>query len=238
MQWALSSENIDMAIICKDAADKFLKRDDNFINMGPLVKNSDVILLKDRYESNGDSKSNNDMKSKGESKSKDDGESAKGTIFNKTSITKDDKLSVNSYDVKKIGVVQNRFYQVKLASAYFPGAEVHPFIGNALAYALESSKVDAVVIDGLKAFKLDGKRLSTYDKGEYVTYVLVVNREFSKTDSFRDFVRLYNKSVKELEDKAKYRKALSSFFSKSLSDSEWTEIESWKIKYLKIKTER
>lgn len=233
MQWALSSENIDMAIICKDAADKFLKRDDKFVNMGPLVKNSDVILLKENPKIKDVTKSSSTPKIKNVTESSD-----APKIKDDTNSYVENKSTGNSYSVKKIGVVQNRVYQVRLAKSYFPNTEIHPFIGNALAYALESSKVDAVVLDGLKAFKLDGERLSTYDRGEYETYVLVVNKDFSKTKSYRDFVRLYNKSVKELENEANYRNALSSFFSKSLSDSEWTEIESWKIKYLKIKEQK
>lgn len=46
MQWALSSEEIDMAIICKEAAKSFIKYDNNFEVICSLVKNSDVFLLK------------------------------------------------------------------------------------------------------------------------------------------------------------------------------------------------
>lgn len=47
MQWALSSDQIDMAIICKEAAGSFIKYDDNFEIVAPVVKNSDVFLLKE-----------------------------------------------------------------------------------------------------------------------------------------------------------------------------------------------
>lgn len=46
MQWALSSEEIDMAIICKEAAKKFIQYDENFEIVCPVVKNSDVFILK------------------------------------------------------------------------------------------------------------------------------------------------------------------------------------------------
>ncbi|CAK7017066.1 MAG: hypothetical protein PEPC_00704 [Peptostreptococcus russellii] len=187
MQWALSSENIDIAIICKEAADKFMNEENkNFVNLGPLVENSDVILLKNK-------------------------------------------------EVKSLGVIQNRDYQKDIAEKYFHGKEIHPFIGTGIAYALEANKVDAIVVDAFKAFKLEGEKIPTADKGSYETYVLIANKDFIKTDTYSDFVKLYNRSVEEISKDIGYRKALNSFFNKKISDDEWKEVKSWKIKFLKIK---
>ena len=187
MQWSLSSENIDIAIICKEAADKFLKEEGSrFENLGPLVENSDVILVK------------------------------------------------NS-PVEKIGVIQNRNYQKELAEKYYPGKETYPFIGTGIPYALEGNKVDAIVIDAFKAFKLDGEKIPTADKGDYQTYVLVANKDFIKTDTYKEFVNLYNRSVEEINGKEGYKKALEGFFKRKISDNEWKEVESWKVKFLKIR---
>lgn len=38
MQWALSSEQIDMAIICKEAAKKFIEYDKNFEIVDTVVQ--------------------------------------------------------------------------------------------------------------------------------------------------------------------------------------------------------
>lgn len=52
MQWALSSEEIDMAIICKEATREFIKYDNNFEIVCPLIQNSDVFLFKEEYPKN------------------------------------------------------------------------------------------------------------------------------------------------------------------------------------------
>lgn len=46
MQWALSSEEIDIAIICKDAAKQYVNATSEFEIVGTVVQNSDIFLLK------------------------------------------------------------------------------------------------------------------------------------------------------------------------------------------------
>lgn len=45
-KWALSSGSLDIAIICSDAADDILDKSNDFINIGSVVENSDVIVSK------------------------------------------------------------------------------------------------------------------------------------------------------------------------------------------------
>ena len=45
MQWSLSSEQMDLAIICKDAAESFVENNKDFQIVAPLVQNSDVFIL-------------------------------------------------------------------------------------------------------------------------------------------------------------------------------------------------
>ncbi|HCA5936256.1 TPA: hypothetical protein MXT12_001245 [Clostridioides difficile] len=47
MQWALSSEEIDIAIICKDAAKQYVNVNSGFEIVGTVVQNSDIFLLSD-----------------------------------------------------------------------------------------------------------------------------------------------------------------------------------------------
>ncbi|NMS89793.1 hypothetical protein HGQ85_07610 [Clostridioides difficile] len=47
MQWALSSEEIDIAIICKDAAKQYVNSTSGFEVVGTVVQNSDIFLLSD-----------------------------------------------------------------------------------------------------------------------------------------------------------------------------------------------
>lgn len=186
MQWALSSDQIDMAIICKEAANSFVKYDENFEIVAPLVKNSDVFLLK-----------------------------------------KDNP--------KTIGVTQNRTYQNELVSKYYKKAKPVPLINNALMYALENNTVEGVAIDVIKSLSLNGKKLSTTSKGEYDTYVLVVNKKFKTTDLYIEFINLYNESVLELENEKTLKKELEVYTDKKLSNKEMEEIKEWKLKFLQIK---
>lgn len=185
MQWALSSDQVDMAIICKEAANKFVEYDKNFEIVSPLVQNSDIFLLKNNKP-------------------------------------------------KKIGVTQNRNYQLDLVKKYYKEAKPIPFISGGLGYALESNKVEGVVVDAIKGLKLKGKKLSTSSKKDYDTYVLVVNKNFKNSDLYNQFVKLYNKSVKELENEKNFKKELEIYTDKKLSSKDWGEFKSWKLKFLPI----
>jgi hypothetical protein len=46
-QWALSSERVDMAIVCPDAAQRLLEKDNRYVLVGPCMINSDIIVMKD-----------------------------------------------------------------------------------------------------------------------------------------------------------------------------------------------
>lgn len=186
MQWALSSDQIDMAIICKEAASKFVEYDKNFEIVNTLVQNSDVFLLKNT-------------------------------------------------NPQSIGVTQNRNYQIDLVNEYYKQAKVVPFINSGLAYALESNKVDGVIVDGIKSLSLEGKKLSTSTNNDYGTYVLVVNKAFKNSDLYKSFVTLYNKSVKKLQNEKILKKELESYVNMKLSNEEMGEFKSWKLKFLPIK---
>lgn len=46
-QWALSSQLIDVAIMCPTAAENLVKKDKRFDIIGPCILNSDIFVLKD-----------------------------------------------------------------------------------------------------------------------------------------------------------------------------------------------
>ncbi len=184
MQWALSSEEIDIAIICKDAAKQYVNKNSGFEIVGTVVQNSDIFLLSDN-------------------------------------------------NPKKMGVTQNRDYQSELVKKYYKNVEIASLLGTALAYGLESNLVDGVVIDCIKSIGLEGKRKSTTELGDYDTYVLVVSKEFKKSKEYSDFIKLYNKSVDDLNNKATFKKALKEY--KNIRNIDMEEINNWKLKFLKIK---
>lgn len=185
MQWALSSEQIDMAIICKEAAKKFVEYDENFEIVDTVVQNSDVFLVKNE-------------------------------------------------NIKKVGVTQNRNYQIDLVKEYYESAKEVPFISGGLAYALESDKVDAIVIDSIKALSLNGKKFSTAINKDYDTYVMVVNKSFKQNKLYTQFIKLYNQSVKELNDENLFKKELEKYTDTEISEEVWGEFKKWNLKFLQI----
>jgi hypothetical protein len=46
-QWALSSGSVDAAIVCIDAADSLVEKDDRYSIIGPCLANSDQLIVKD-----------------------------------------------------------------------------------------------------------------------------------------------------------------------------------------------
>lgn len=185
MQWALSSEQIDMAIICKEAAKKFVEYDEKFEILGTVVQNSDVFLVKNE-------------------------------------------------NIKKVGVTQNRNYQINLVKEYYKNAEEVPFISGGLAYALESDKVDAIVIDSIKSLSLKGKKFSTAVNKNYDTYVMVVNKSFKQSELYDQFIKLYNQSVNELSNENLFKKELEKYTDTEMSKEVWGEFKKWKLKFLQI----
>lgn len=185
MQWALSSEQIDMVIICKEATKKFVDYDKNFEIVDDVVQNSYVFLIKNE-------------------------------------------------NIKKVGVTQNRNYQIDLVKEYYKNAEEVPFISGGLAYALESDKVDAIVIDSIKALSLKGKNFSTATNKDYDTYVMVVNKSFKESKLYNQFIKLYNQSVKELNDENLFKKELEKYTDTEISKEDLGEFKKWKLKFLQI----
>ena len=78
-----------------------------------------------------------------------------------------------------------------------------------ILYTLEDGQVDAVIQDVTKAAKVpqyENKPLSAHD---YISYVLVVEKEFAKTKAFEDFVISYNQAVEKLNQPEYGRKTWS-----------------------------
>ncbi|WFD11170.1 ABC transporter substrate-binding (seleno)protein SaoB [Tepidibacter hydrothermalis] len=175
---------MDLAIICEDAAEEFIRNNDEFKIVGSCVKNSDVFILKD----------------------------------NKS--------------IKKIGIAQNRKYQQELVKAKFGSScQVYPMTATALGYALENNTLDAILIDSLKSWKLDGKKeISNYNK-DYITYVMVVNKGFEKKDLYKEFINHYNEAIMDLKDEKSLKKQLSNYMNTTILDE---EVRDWKKLNVKL----
>lgn len=174
---------MDLAIICKDAANEYVKVDKNFEIVGVLIKNSDLLLKR------------ND-------------------------------------NPQKIGITQNRNYQKKLANSMHKNSEIVEIISNALPYAIYSDIVDAAILDGVKVLGLEGD--VEYPNIESETYVLIVNKAFKYTDTYKSFVKLYNKSIQALNDKKVLINTIEKYKEIELSQKDEDVIKTWNLKFLEI----
>jgi len=184
-QWALTSDFLDMSIMCVSAAKMFVENNSSFIIFSPVTMNTDVFVI------NGDTPT-------------------------------------------LVGMTQNRAYQKELIKGKFgEGAEVIPMVNQALPYALEKNEVQAAVIDITKAMQLGSDIIPANINGDYVSYVLVVNKEFSKTDVFEEFVGAFNNATATLqEDQSVYTRHLSEYIGDV--NIEEGVYKNWKVKLLFI----
>lgn len=101
--------------------------------------------------------------------------------------------------VKTVGISQGREQEKRVAQETYPQIEKFQDVTQkGILYTLEDGQVDAVIQDVTKAAKVpqyNNKSLSSHD---YISYVLVVEKEFAKTKAFEDFVRSYNRAVEKL----------------------------------------
>lgn len=134
-----------------------------------------------------------------------------------------------------MGAVSNRKYQEELIKKYYPNAEVKNIIHNALPYSVESGLVDGGVMDVIKSIGLKGKKESCSAKGDFVTYVLVVNSSFKNTEDYNLFVELYNKSVDEMKSYSTLKKSIEKYRNIEIDDSDMEVIEDCRLEFLKIK---
>lgn len=106
-------------------------------------------------------------------------------------------------EVKTVGISQGREQERRLAEKTYPQIESFQEITQkGILYALEDRQVDAVIQDVTKAAQVpyyDSRMLS---KNDYISYVLVVDKEFAETEAFSDFIESYNKAVKKLNEQA------------------------------------
>jgi hypothetical protein len=105
---------------------------------------------------------------------------------------------------QKIGVSQNRSHQEQIAAGVFgPDVFTAPMLPAAIPYAYEKKAVDAVVVDALRGFTMDGEKIPAFTAaGGHVTYVLVVNKSFKLDPRYQQFIGLFKAAVEELNDPA------------------------------------
>ncbi len=184
-QWALSSDLLDMSIMCVSAASAFVESNPSFVIFSPVAMNTDVFLVKA------------------------------------------DPLS-------NIGMTQNRAYQKELINKRFgETVNIVPMVSQGLPYALEKKELQAAVIDVTKAMLLDGDISPANVNGDYISYVLVVNKEFLKKEVFKKYVAEFNEATDALMgNQLIYDQQLAEYLGNVKFDE--GVHRKWKVKLLSI----
>lgn len=102
-------------------------------------------------------------------------------------------------DVEIIGISQGREHEKTIVKESYPQIrELKEVSSKGILYALEDGQVDGVVQDLTKAAKVSDYPYQPLSETDYISYALVVDKEFAKTQAFSDFIRSYNKAVSKL----------------------------------------
>lgn len=104
-------------------------------------------------------------------------------------------------DVRLVGVSQGREQEKEQAAKTYPQIEgFQDVTQKGILYSLEDEQVDAVIQDLTKSAVVPQYPTMPLSKIDYISYVLVVDKEFVQTKEFADFIDSYNKAVKKLNE--------------------------------------
>lgn len=102
-------------------------------------------------------------------------------------------------DVKLVGVSQGREEEKEQAAKTYPQIEEFQDVTQkGILYSLEDGQVDAVIQDLTKSAVVPQYPTMPLSETDYISYMLVVDKEFAQTKAFDDFIGSYNKAVKKL----------------------------------------
>ena len=133
----------------------------------------------------------------------------------------------NLEKAKTVGVGQNRKNEIDRVRETYPFlTDFREISQRALLYSLEDGDIDAAILDITKTAKVPNLPHRPLCRTDYVSYVLVVDREFAKTDAFADFVDSCNRAADRLNDRA--------YLAASLEvDEKWLDEQN--IRFMKLK---
>ena len=104
-------------------------------------------------------------------------------------------------DIRTVGISQGRLSEKEQARRTYPQIEQFQEITQkGILYSLENGQVDAVIQDLTKAANVPEYSCSPISETDYVSYVLVVDKEFARTEVFENFIDSYNRAVKRLNE--------------------------------------
>lgn len=112
-------------------------------------------------------------------------------------------------EVSKIGVTQGREQLKKISEKTYPQIQYFDEITQkGILYTLEDGQIDAAILDISKTSGLKEYEYTPLAETDYISYVLVVDKQFAKTKAFVDFIESYNQAVSRLNNKNYLARAL------------------------------
>lgn len=115
------------------------------------------------------------------------------------------------HEVKTLGIMPGRKDLKTLTERTYPQIKsFHEITEKGILYAMEDGQIDAAVLDITKAKKLgDYHRMPVSDE-DYISYVLVVEKDFLETEAFEDFINAYNDAAERLNETESREKLFAS----------------------------
>lgn len=120
-------------------------------------------------------------------------------------------------NVTTAGISHGREGEKALAKETYPQLrEFQEVTQKGILYTLEDGQTEAVIQDLTKAAKVPDYPYKPLSDRDYISYVLVVDKEFAQTEAFSDFIDSYNKAVEKLNNRKYLAKILK-------VDQKWLE---------------
>lgn len=128
--------------------------------------------------------------------------------------------------VSRLGVTQGREQSKSLASKTYAQIEgFNEITQKGILYAMEDEQVDAAILDVTKAAEVSSYNCRPLSDTDYISYVLVADKEFIQSDEFADFIKSYNKAAERLGSREYLAEVLG-------VDKEWLDDKN--IKFLPL----
>lgn len=104
-------------------------------------------------------------------------------------------------EVQTVGISQGRVSEKKQAQKSYPQiTKFREITQKGILYSLESGQVDGVIQDLTKAAGIPEYPTKPVSETDYVSYVLVADKEFVQTKAFSDFMESYNCAAERLNE--------------------------------------
>ena len=104
--------------------------------------------------------------------------------------------------IELLGVPAKREHLKQLAQEQYPWVkEIKEVSADSILYAFADHQLDGAVMDISRAFKMPDQQYTRVSDQDYVSFCLVVRDDIVQTPQFQAFIRYYNETVEQLNDR-------------------------------------